>query len=553
MSTHDPRPEEAATVIVSRPQPVAPAEAVDESAPTTLMPGRGRDAGATGSVDEAAATVVFDPADAPTMRVERGEQESDISLDATVVVSSSGQQPPVDPAQTAVSITPGFAPSGPKETEVSVPASPSIRSRGPGTAASSARTASSALGRSELPEVGEIVKDRFELVEELGRGGMGAVFRARDMRKIEALDPDPYVAIKFISGALIGFDLAFVALQREAKNAQRLNHPNIVKVFDFDRDGPMVFLTMEIVHGEPLNRRVRELPTKPMSDAERAHIAHGMLAGMAYAHARDVSHADLKPSNMMLDANGELKILDFGIARRSEYDNVFDADDLFALTIDYASPEMLERKRPTPADDVYALGCIIYALHTGGHPFSHVRADQARADKMRPVRPANATRVQWEALRKALAFTREERFADAGQFLRAYEGRDWRKIGGIGSVVLAVCLGVAWFAADPIQSWMTTSALPVEQKQALERSLQDGSEYLAGGYAEDALYAFAEVLTLDMHNAKARGGARAALKELQGKMPADQYRGYLQLQLQDAKSPAWLRELVESEIAKLSG
>lgn len=554
MSGQEPQsPDDQATLIVAK--SVAPSDTMDADAATVLVSRPASpDAMSDVSADEAR-TVVFDQANAPTLLLS-DPVPSPAELDATMIMTSVPSRPSgVGSPITAVSLPQQRAPESPKATVISTPGSATAKAASPRTGASatpsSARTIGSAVERSELPEVGEIVKARFELVEELGRGGMGAVFLARDLRKVEALDPDPYVAIKFISGALIGFELAFVALQREAKNAQRLNHPNIVKVFDFDRDGPLVYLTMEVVNGEALNRRVRDQEARPLLADERQRLAHDMLAGMSYAHERDVSHADLKPSNMMVDASGDLKILDFGIARRSEYDTVFDADDLFALTIDYASPEMLDRKRPTPADDVYALGCIIYALHTGRHPFNHVRADQAKNDGMLPARPANATRVQWLALRKALAFSREQRFVDAGHFLRAYEGRDWRKVSSVASAVLVVVLGIAWVAADPIQSWMTVAGLQPEQRLTLDRSLQDGSEYLNGGYAEDALYAYAEALTLNSYSAPARSGARSALDILRGKLPPEQYREYLRLQQQDAKSPAWLRELVESELAKL--
>lgn len=499
------------------------------------------------------ATVVLDQANAPTVSLR--EPPSPKESAATAVLARP--QPVVGEAATGVSVPDGAAPRVVAATAISLPQdAPVVQMAAARTGASAspsaARTAGrSAAERSELPEVGETIKGRFELVEELGRGGMGAVFRARDLRKVEALDPDPWVAIKFISGALLGFDRAFVALQREAKNAQTLNHPNIVKVFDFDRDEGMVFLTMEVVKGVPLHRRLRDTGAKPPDEEERRRLAHGMLAGMAYAHSRGISHADLKPSNMMIDEEGQLKILDFGIARRTEYDNVFDADDLFALTIDYASPEMLERQRPLPGDDVYALGCILYAIHTGSHPFGHVRADQARADRMRPAKPATATRVQWAAIRRALAFDRKERFVDAAAFLRAYEGRDWRRIGSIAAALAAV-LGVAgWLAADRVQSWMTVSGLPAEQRATLERSLRDGGEYLTGGYAEDAVYAFAEVLTLDKHNPAARAGSTRAFATLRESMPREQYLAWLEAQANEARNPIWLQKLAVAERERL--
>ena len=550
MSTPDETGDDKPTELVARRRPVA---ATDDEATRVL--GRQPPVVAPAHKD-VEATLVLDQANAPTvpLRMPATPQEAA----PTEVLAHPLRTPQVGDAPTGVSLPDGEAPQPVAATSVSVPKMPVVQMGAPRTGASASpsaspsalRTAGSAAGRSELPEVGDTVKGRFELVEELGRGGMGAVFRARDLRKVEALDPDPWVAIKFISGALIGFDRAFVALQREAKNAQTLNHPNIVKVFDFDRDDGMVFLTMEVVDGIPLHKRLRELDTRPMDDAERRRLAHGMLAGMAYAHARGISHADLKPSNMMIDAEGELKILDFGIARRTEYDTVFDADDLFALTIDYASPEMLSRQRPLPSDDVYALGCILHALHGGGHPFDHVRADQARSERRKPAKPASASRVQWQALRSALAFERKARFVDAEHFRKAYEGRDWRRIGSIAAAIVAVLVVGAWLLADPLRSWTTVAGLPADQRAALERSLRDGDEYLAGGYAEDAVYAFAEALTLDEHSSSARRGARKAFASLREAMTAGQYDAWLEAQAREERNPAWLKALAVSTRAQ---
>ena len=354
---------------------------------------------------------------------------------------------------------------------------------------------------------------------------------------------------QFISGALFGFDRAFVALQREAKNAQTLNHPNIVKVFDFDRDHGMVFLTMEVVTGVPLHRRLRELDSK-RSEAERKRIAHGMLAGMAYAHSRGISHADLKPSNMMLDEEGQLKILDFGIARRTEYDNVFDADDLFALTIDYASAEMLARQRPIPSDDVYALGCILYALHTGTHPFGHVRADQAQAGRMRPAKPASTTRVQWAAMRKALAFERKNRFVDAPNSARLRGTRlaPHRQHRRGGRRRPRHCRLVRRRSAAELGDRIAPAAGAACQP---ERSLGDGGEYLAGGYAEDAVYAFAEALTPMRTTPRTRGVTRA-FESLRKAMPRERFLGYLDMQANEERNPAWLQQLAIAERTRLA-
>ncbi len=525
--------------------------------PTRLMPDR-RGAGPNDPAQAAdAPTRILGSSASATVVLKPESDDDDLAGATRILEPAKGpkQGANSEAAATNLSMPQAPLPAAPLATAVSVPIERIVQIPGPRTGASAspsaARTAGSAADRDELPNTGDFIKQRFELIEELGRGGMGAVFRARDMRKMEALDPDPYVAIKFITGSLIGFEKAFVALQREAKNAQSLNHPNIVKVFDFDRDESLVYLTMEVVEGVALHARLRASNASPLTSAERDHLTHGMLEGMSYAHSRDLSHADLKPSNMMVDNNGDLKILDFGIARRREYDTVFDADDLFALTIDYASLEMLNRQRPIPGDDVYALGCIIYAMHAGAHPFNHVRADLAHSEKMRPTRPKSLTRVQWQALRKSLAFKREQRFVDAAAFQRAFEAPDWRKIGGITAAVLSILLVVAWLAADPIQSWMTRSRLDAAQTTSLNSGLKDGSEYLAGGYAEDAVFAYADVLKLDSHNSAARSGVRSAFAKMKAKLPPAQYRDYVQSQQQEENNPLWLKSLANDELKGL--
>ncbi|MEO7062600.1 MAG: protein kinase [Dokdonella sp.] len=421
----------------------------------------------------------------------------------------------------------------------------------PATGASNMRTAASASGRSELPERGQVIKARFELVEELGRGGMGAVFRARDMRKVEALDPDPWVAIKFLSATLDGFEFASVSLQREAKHAQTLNHPNIVKVFDFDRDDSLVYLTMEVLEGESLQQRLHDRATRPLDEEERDRIAAGILGGVAYAHSHGITHADLKPSNVMVSVGGEPKILDFGIARRLEYDTVFDADDIGALTVDYASPEMLAGERPTPADDVYALGCIVFGLHTGKHPFDHMRADQARDLGRRPARPRSMSPMQWRALRKSLAFTRKERYADAAAFRRAWLGLDWRRILIAATLAVAVLGTSAWWLADPVQSYLAQSRLEPQQKVALERGLHDGAEYLAAGYGPDSISAFAEALALDPYNRQARTGVSTAFDQASKAMPAADYHDFLSSQASEPKNPEWIRDLATRRLGDI--
>lgn len=271
--------------------------------------------------------------------------------------------------------------------------------------------------------VGDTLNGRFELKECLGVGGMGTVYKALDLRKLEASDRNPYIAIKVLNVQFRGHPKSLIALQREAKKAQTLAHPNIVTVYDFDREGSMVYLTMEYLSGRPLNRILRAPGFNGMPYADVMHIVDGMARALAYAHQRGFVHCDFKPANVFLTDAGEVKVIDFGIARvfqRPEVDTeatVFDPGSLGALTPAYASPEMLEHREPDPRDDIYALGCITYELLTGRHPFDQVAATQARNAGMKAQQPRNLPGRKWRALKNALSFERETRTPSVARFL----------------------------------------------------------------------------------------------------------------------------------------
>ena len=274
--------------------------------------------------------------------------------------------------------------------------------------------------------VGETLNGRFVLEECVGFGGMGTVYKALDLRKLEASDRNPYIAIKVLNVQFRGHPKSLIALQREARKAQALAHPNIVSVYDFDRDGPMVYLTMEYLQGKPLSQVLRAPGFSGMPYADVLPIVTGMGNALAYAHGRGFVHCDFKPGNVIVTDAGVVKVIDFGIARvfqKTETDadaTVFDPGSLGALTPAYASPEMLERRDPDPRDDIYALACISYELLTGHHPFNRLSSAQARGTAMKPPRPARLGRAQWQALKCALSLEREERTPTVARFLAGF-------------------------------------------------------------------------------------------------------------------------------------
>jgi predicted Ser/Thr protein kinase len=282
--------------------------------------------------------------------------------------------------------------------------------------------------------VGDTLNGRFMLEECVGFGGMGTVYKALDLRKLEASDRNPYIAIKVLNVQFQGHPKSLIALQREARKAQALAHPNIVAVYDFDRDGPMVYITMEYLSGKALSQLLRAPDFRSLPFNEAMKIVNGMGKALAYAHERGFVHCDFKPANVILTDTGGVKVIDFGIARvfqkaeESADVTVFDPGSLGALTPAYASPEMLENREPDPRDDIYALGCITYELLTGRHPFNRLSATQARDAGVQPQRPPGLGHSQWRALRHALAFAREARTPSVSAFLHEIGAQDvWRR------------------------------------------------------------------------------------------------------------------------------
>jgi len=277
---------------------------------------------------------------------------------------------------------------------------------------------------------GFTLKERFVLVEKLGQGGMGVVFKAKDLLKVEAQDKDPYVAIKVLTDAFKKYSGSFIALQREASKAQRLAHPNIATVYDFDRDSNTVFMTMEYLQGKALNQLIKDIAKKPLKKDQALHIIDELCSGLAYAHEKNLIHSDFKPGNCFLTHDGQVKLLDFGIARAStqtdeERENtMFDPAKLSAVTPAYATPEMFAGMNPDPRDDIYGLACVAYQLLAGGkHPYNKVASPKIKelAIKPKPIKGLN--RKQQKTLTKALSVVRDDRISTVEKFADGMKSR----------------------------------------------------------------------------------------------------------------------------------
>jgi len=314
----------------------------------------------------------------------------------------------------------------------------------------------SAAASATAPADVRTIKQRFVLEKVLGSGGMGAVYQALDLRKQEASDRDPYVAIKLLNEDFQRHPDAFISLQREARKAQTLAHPNIVTVYDFDRDGDMVFMTMECLTGQPLDRLLRGHVDAGLPREQALAILRDVGAALIYAHSHRIAHSDFKPGNVFVTDKGVAKVLDFGIARavsglggEGVEQTVFDPGSLGALTPAYASLEMLRGEVPDPRDDIYALGCVAYELFAGRHPFDKKTAAQAQTEKLKPARIASLSRRQWRALEQSLAFERAQRLPSVEQLLDAFDKKRSPWLWLTAALVVSGAVGGGAFLLQP--------------------------------------------------------------------------------------------------------
>src|SRR3954471_4914969 len=199
---------------------------------------------------------------------------------------------------------------------------------------------------------GSIIAARYRLVALLGRGGMGEVYRAED------LTLDQPVALKFLPGVVAAGDARLAQFHNELKTARQVSHKNVCRLYDLGEAEGRRFLTMEYVDGEDLSSLLRRIGRIPHDKA--VDIARQLCAGVAAAHERGVVHRDLKPSNVMIDAEGNVRITDFGIATAAGT-----VDTRSAGTPQYMAPEQFAGRPASVKSDIYALGLILFEVFTG--------------------------------------------------------------------------------------------------------------------------------------------------------------------------------------------
>jgi Tol biopolymer transport system component len=260
----------------------------------------------------------------------------------------------------------------------------------------------------------------FEIVELIGRGGMGEVYRARDSR----LKRD--VAIKVLPAGLARDPDRIARFEREARAAGALNHPNIVAVYDIGRDGDTYWIATELVGGESLAKVIER---GPLGVPRALEIGRQIADGLAAAHAAGIVHRDLKPANIMVTRDGRVKILDFGLAlrrRTSQDSTTIDMTDEGTVlgTAGYMSPEQVRGEVVDHRSDLFSFGVILYEMLGGKRAFaggSSVEVMHAILKEDPPELPASVPPVFDRIMRRCLQKDRERRFQTAADLLFALQ------------------------------------------------------------------------------------------------------------------------------------
>lgn len=265
---------------------------------------------------------------------------------------------------------------------------------------------------------GRVIAERYEIIETLGRGGMGQVYRVYD-KKIEG-----EVALKIIKPEIASSEKTIERFRNELKLARKISHRNICRMHDLNEENGIYFITMEYVPGENLKSFIRR--SELLSIGKTVRIAKQICDGLAEAHRQKVIHRDLKSSNIMIDKEGNARIMDFGIARSIGVREITDSGMRIG-TPEYMSPEQADAQETDHRTDIYSFGIILYEMLTGRLPFEGDTSSiiVARHKREKPENPKTLNAQVPDALSrlvlKCLEKTADQRYLNAEAILHELE------------------------------------------------------------------------------------------------------------------------------------
>jgi serine/threonine protein kinase len=272
------------------------------------------------------------------------------------------------------------------------------------------------------PCTGDLLRGRYRLGGILERDGVGTVYEATDLDRLDLSEASRKTAIKVLHKTVSGRPDSYNEWRRQFQYLQSLSHPSILRVHEFDRDGDTVFFSMELLSGQPLSAVLSNRDHLALERAHAAAIIRQVGDAILHAHCHGVVHGDIRPPNIFVTDEGEIRVSGFGaspaVASDRRASDPESDQQLSVARSAYASYQVLAGGRPEVGDDVYGIACLACVLLSGYHPFNNRSAAEARALHLKPRRPPGLTHHQWNALRSGLSVERERRPSDIAKWLQ---------------------------------------------------------------------------------------------------------------------------------------
>ena len=356
---------------------------------------------------------------------------------------------------------------------------------------------------------GSTFAGRYEIIEELGKGGMGRVYRVSDKKL------DEEAALKLIKPEIASDKKTVERFKREIKLARKISHKNVGRVHELMDEKGIHFITMEYVSGQDLKGLIKQ--SAPLSVARTIMVAKQICEGLIEAHRMGIVHRDLKPSNIMIDREGDIKIMDFGIARSLKGKGITGAGVMIG-TPEYMSPEQVEAKDTDQRSDIYSLGIILYEMATGKLPFeadtpfavgikqkseapkdpkefnpqisddlNQVILKCLEKEKENRYQSVNEVRSELENIEKGIPTTEKEKIKRkpvTSKEITVTFGRRWMMIAALAAVVILAGLAVLYFIQKkppPLPEKKMIAVLPFENLGSPE------DEYFGDGMAQEIM------------------------------------------------------------------